>query len=167
MTAEAGAELPLQMPRKDPHHMTPDPRRLVVGGRGEPLDGLAQRQELGLPRAAFGALHARKLVHGGVADLALHDLPVVQHGEAKGEPFEIMANDPVAHEWHQFVPVDPRAENAENPAACQQQRQSIAYWNATSAKLRSFRECSRSDSCCLSRSSAFKPISRCWPTRRR
>ena len=80
----------------------------------------SDKKNCGWPRAAFGALHARKLVHRGVADLALHDLAVVQHGEAKGEPFEIMANDPVAHEWHQVVPVDPRAENAENPAACQQ-----------------------------------------------
>ena len=37
--------------------------------------------------------------------------------------------------------------------------------DATSAKLRSLRECSRSDSCCLSRSSALRPIWRCWPTR--
>ena len=40
-----------------------------------------------------------------------------------------------------------------------------SYWNATSAKLRSLRECKRSHSWDLSFSSAFKPISRCWPTR--
>ncbi|MEY9472018.1 hypothetical protein ABH992_004417 [Bradyrhizobium yuanmingense] len=44
----------------------------------------------------------------GVTDLALHDLAVVQHGEAKGQPFQIMANDLVAHERHQVVPVEPR-----------------------------------------------------------
>jgi len=30
----------------------------------------------------------------------LHDLAFAQHGEAKGQPFEIMANDLVAHERH-------------------------------------------------------------------
>ena len=39
------------------------------------------------------------------------------------------------------------------------------YWNATSAKLRSLRECKRSQSWALSFSSALNPISRCWPTR--
>ena len=61
----------------------------------------------------------------------------------------------------------PAPDNAESRPACQQQSAAAPYWNATSAKLRSFRECSRSDSCCLSRSRAFRPISRCWPTRRR
>ena len=41
----------------------------------------------------------------------------------------------------------------------------VAYWNATSAKLLSLRECSRSRSWDLSFSSARRPISRCWPTR--
>jgi hypothetical protein len=39
------------------------------------------------------------------------------------------------------------------------------HWNATSAKLRSLRECKRSHSWVLSFSSAFNPISRCCPTR--
>ena len=43
----------------------------------------------------------------------------------------------------------------------------VAYWNATSAKLLSLRECSRSRSWDLRFSSARRPISRCWPTRRR
>jgi hypothetical protein len=38
------------------------------------------------------------------------------------------------------------------------------YWNATSARLLSFRECSRSRSCAFSFSSALRPISRCCPT---
>ena len=42
---------------------------------------------------------------------------------------------------------------------------SESYWNATSAKLRSLRECKRSQSWPLSFSSAFNPISRCWLTR--
>jgi hypothetical protein len=41
------------------------------------------------------------------------------------------------------------------------------YWNATSARLLSFRECSRSRSCAFSFSSALRPISRCCPTRLR
>src|SRR5215468_11357367 len=49
------------------------------------------------------------------------------------------------------------------PHAATQWRARKRYWNATSAKLRSLRECKRSDSCDLSFSSAFKPISRCWP----
>ena len=39
------------------------------------------------------------------------------------------------------------------------------YWKATSEKLRSLRECKRSQSWTLSFSSAFNPISRCCPTR--
>ena len=39
------------------------------------------------------------------------------------------------------------------------------YWNATSVKLRSLRECNRPGAWDFSSSSARRPISRCWPTR--
>jgi phosphoglycerate dehydrogenase-like enzyme len=48
---------------------------------------------------------------------------------------------------------------------CEGARAQKSYWNATSAKLRSLRECKRSHSWAFSFSSALNPISRCWPTR--
>ena len=41
------------------------------------------------------------------------------------------------------------------------------YWNATSAKLRSLRLCSRSSRCRRRMSSARMPMRRCWSTRAR
>jgi hypothetical protein len=63
---------------------------------------------LRLPRAAFSALHARKLVHRSIADLALHGFPIVHHGKTKGQPFAIMADDFVARKRHPIVPFAPR-----------------------------------------------------------
>src|SRR5438445_7078383 len=107
MATCAYARSPSQMPRENPHHIALESRRLVVEVRGQPFDGLAQRRELGLASAAFGALHARELVHRRVADLAMHDVAVIRHGEAESQTFEVVPDDLVARERHPIVPFPP------------------------------------------------------------
>lgn len=65
-----------------------------------PLDRVAQGHELRLPCETLGAFHAREVIQGSVAYLAIHDFRRVQHREFESHSLDVMADDFSARQWH-------------------------------------------------------------------
>jgi hypothetical protein len=89
------------VPRKYTNDVPADRRDLFVEqARCNAFNRVPQGEKLSRPGIAFGAFHAGEIVQGDIADLALHDLAVVEHCELENEPLRIMPNDLVTGERH-------------------------------------------------------------------
>src|SRR5579863_5658004 len=66
---------------------------LLEQPRGSFFDGLSQRKKLLHAGAAFGPRRSRKLIHGGIANLAHDNLVGVQHRKPERKPFLVMSLD--------------------------------------------------------------------------
>jgi hypothetical protein len=64
------------------------------------LDRIALCQELRLPRDAFSTPGSFKCVHGGIADLALNGLAVVQHVKGERQPFGVVSYNLATRQRH-------------------------------------------------------------------
>ena len=74
-----------------PDDLAFDARPFVENIGCDALDGIPQRQELRLPCDALRALYASEFVHGGITDLALDRIGVVQHGEPERQAFVVVS----------------------------------------------------------------------------
>jgi hypothetical protein len=64
------------------------------------LDCLSQGKKLSHANAAFRPGHAGELVQCGIADLALHDVFIVQHRKLECQTLLIVSLDFVTSQWH-------------------------------------------------------------------
>ena len=86
---------------ENPHHSALHGPGFVEQPGRNLLDGVAMLEKLPLSRRARRASHARKLIHRGIADLAVDRLAVVQHGKSERQAFVVVAHNATTCQRHQ------------------------------------------------------------------
>jgi hypothetical protein len=87
--------------REDSNNVSRVSSGLVEELGGNSLDAVSQRRKQFGPGLAFGASRSRKIVQGSIANLALHDVIVIQHGEPECHPLLVVPDDLVTRKRHE------------------------------------------------------------------